>query len=88
MAMNGLGSWDNWLGVGLCMWSPMTVVAISMRWLVAPTSLWVLADALDDAMAISGRLGEQPWFSAWKSATMSKGGVEIYDAMPPCYLYS
>ena len=38
----------------------MTVV--TMKWLVAPMSLWVLADAMDDAMAISGRL--------WGTATM------------------
>ena len=29
--------------------------------------------------------GQQPWFSARGAATMSKGGVEIYDAMPPSY---
>ena len=37
------------------MWSPMAAVAISMKWLVAQRSLWVLADAIDDAMAISVR---------------------------------
>ena len=61
MAMDGW-IWDSWFGVGLCMWSPMTAVAISMKWLVAPMSLWVLANAMDDAMAISGKL--------WGTTTM------------------
>ena len=68
------------------MWSPMTVVTISMKWLVAPMSLWVLADAMDDAMAISGRLwGTATMVFCMRGRTMSKGGVEIYDAMPPNY---
>ena len=32
---------DSWAGVGLSMWSPMAVVSIPMKWLVAPMSLWV-----------------------------------------------
>ena len=50
MAMNDFGILGQLLGDGLCMWSPMTVVAISMRCLVAAMSSWVLADALDDAV--------------------------------------
>ena len=40
---------DSWFGTGLCMWSPMAVVSIPMKWLVALMSLWVLAYSMDGA---------------------------------------